>query len=103
MLRSNEKTGGSMTRLYEKMPGRDALQPSYVSVHQFAQTVGVTPTRISQLIKRGRIEGVKRLNNRCLVPEDARILPAKNQMPGPVTDYVNIWHERHKDSYPEPA
>ena len=92
-----------MTRLNEKMPGRDGLQPSYVSVHQFAQRVGVTPSRINQLIKRGRIEGIKRLNNRFIVPEDARILPAKNKMPGPVTDYVKLWHERHKDSYPESA
>jgi hypothetical protein len=103
MLISNEKTGGSMTRGYEKIPTIGATPPSYVSVLEFAQTVGVTPSRINQLIKRGRIVGVKRLNRRYIVPEYARILPAKNEMPGPVTDYVKLWHERHKDSYPEPA
>jgi hypothetical protein len=91
-----------MTRLNEKMPTIGATLPGYVSVPQFAQTVGVTDSRIIQLIKRGRIEGVKRLNRRYIVPEYARILPAKNEVPGPVTDYVKLWHERHKDSYPEP-
>jgi hypothetical protein len=92
-----------MTRGYEKIPTIGATPPNYVSVLEFAQTVGVTAPRIVQLIKRGRIEGVKRLNGRYVVPEDARILPAKKEMPGPVTDYVKLWHERHKDSYPEPA
>jgi hypothetical protein len=74
---------------------------SYVSMAQFAKTVGVTTPRINQLIKRGRIEGVKRHNNSYMIPEDARILPAKNENPGPVTDYVKSWHERHQDFYPE--
>ena len=71
------------------------------SVKQFAKTVGVTYSRIIDLIKRGRVEGVKRHNNRYLIPEDARILPARNEMPGAVTDYVKAWHERNKAFYPE--
>jgi hypothetical protein len=73
----------------------------YVSLERFAETVGVTDTRVRYLIKRGRIERVKVHNNRYVIPEDARIVPAKNKVPGPVTDYVKSWHERNKVFYPE--
>jgi hypothetical protein len=79
------------------------IPSGYVSMKQFAKTVGVTPSRINQLIKRWRIQGVRRHNDRYIVPEEARILPAKNKTPGPVTDYVEAWHERNKVSYPERA
>jgi hypothetical protein len=91
----------SMTRPNEKMPVQRGIPLGYVSVKQFAKTVGVAASRILYLIRQGRVEGVKRHNNRYLVPEDARILPARNETPGPVTDYVKSWHERNKVFYPE--
>jgi hypothetical protein len=91
----------SMTPPNEKMPVKSGVPLGYVSTKRFAKTVGVTAARIIHLIKRGRIEGVKRDNNRYLIPEDARIIPAREETPGPVTDYVKSWHERNKVSYSE--
>ena len=99
---SKELRGGArtMTRPNEQMPVQSGIPLGYVSVKQFAKTVGVTASRIEHLIKRGRIEGVKLDdNNRCLIPEDARIIAASIEMPGPVTDYVKSWHQRNKVSY----
>jgi hypothetical protein len=84
------------------MPVQSGVPLGYVSLEQFAKTVGVTAPRIVQLIKRGRVEGVQCHNHRYFFPEDARIVPARNEMPGPVTDYVKSWHERNKvSSYSE--
>jgi hypothetical protein len=70
-------------------------------LEQLAKTVGVTATRIDYLIKRGRVVGVELHNNRYLIPEYARILPATKVMPGPMTDYIKSWHERNKVFYLE--
>jgi hypothetical protein len=92
-----------MKPLDERVATRGEMPPGYVSLEQFAEVVGVTPTRIRQLVKRGRIEGVRRHDNSYCILEDARIVPAKNKTPGPVTDYVKSWHERNEVSYPERA
>jgi hypothetical protein len=100
---SKEQHAGvrSTTPPNEKMLVQDGIPLGYVSVEQFAKTVGVTATRIVHLIKRGRVVGVELHNNRYLIPEDARILPATKEMPGPMTDYIKSWHERNKVSYLE--
>lgn len=90
-----------MTPPNEKMPVQDGIPLGYVSLKRFAKTVGVTTPRIVQLIKRGRVEGVQCHNHRYFFPEDARIVPIRKEMPGPVTDYVKSWHERNKVSYLE--
>jgi hypothetical protein len=99
----NREREDDVKRADEEMTLRGGMPLGYVSMKQFAKIVGVTPPRILQLIKRGRIEGVRRHNDSYIMPEDARILPVKNKTPGPVTDYVKSWHERNKGPYPEQA
>jgi hypothetical protein len=89
------------TRTNGKVPAQSGIPRGYVSVEHFAETVGVTASRINNLIKRGRIEGAERHNNRYVILEDARILPARKETPGAVTDYVKSWHQRNKVFWPE--
>jgi hypothetical protein len=91
----------STTRTNGKVSAQSGIPLGYVSVEHFAETVGVTASRIHHLIKRGRVKGVKVHNNRYVIPEEARILAARKETPGAVTDYIKSWHQRNEVFWPE--
>ena len=69
----------------------------YMTASQLAAEVGVTRQRIRQLVKQGRICGVRRVRvgkrERVLVPFNTRILRARNPRPGKTTDYIRRWEK----------
>ena len=92
-----------MPQVPEEVQERGQMPPGYVSVAQFAQKVGVDPSRINHLRKLGRIEGARYhvASRRYVIPADARIVPASKEYAGPVNDYMKAWHQRNKAQYQE--
>jgi hypothetical protein len=55
-----------------------------ISVRTAAEVVNVTPRRIQQLIRDGRVPGAQFIAGVWLLPEDFIVLPAQRRRPGKI-------------------
>lgn len=88
------KTMTDLTDLTDNMPAA-----------KLARRIGVSKQRICQLIREGRVCGVRRVVSeggqvRVLVPFSCRILPPRSgkYRPGPISRYIEWWELFH---YPD--